>query len=510
MLGLTLPAAIPPANAGPVTVRRFGHFVFITPPVQALEERFFTVDHGATNDPEFGFCVLPVASPLVRSIMLRDGRPAQEAFAGLMPFLVKSLRDAGHTVNEAGPRLAKLSPPDLRPFVNGKLVDRGLLDFVHATERGLIRYDRRGKVRPARLIAQMALAWPDARIVAVVTRARDAARLRRALERLLRRRVGLSTSRNPEAKYRRVFVATPSRLGSGVLAIERRHLYVAVNPDELFSDGYFGFAVEGLRHAHRSRLYGLLPTDAQPSPRRRDQMTALFGSGEYLVPRHGYRPRVVSVAFIRVAGGSPLAINADKYTVKRDGVHEHAVRNRRLVRLARALASNDRCRLQHDFPSVALFGNRIGRVGVLAAHFGHALRLARMLDWPLVAGPDVLDDGLDEDDLERLEMGGDATIRTTWPVVVTPAGLKRAGRFDVLIRADGGIGLPALPPAVLTVPEGEERPLLLIDVRDEHHPLLRRWSAARRRAYMTASWMAGTTLSTPLARFLANRPRVRA
>ena len=219
----------------------------------------------------------------------------------------------------------------------------------------------------------------------------------------------------------------------------------------------------------------------------------------------------MSVAFVRIGGGSRPAIGADEYTVKRIGVHDHRVRNRRLVHLARALARNDRDRLQSEFPSVAPFDEPIGRVGVLADDFGHALRLARTLDWPLVAGPDVIDDGLDGDDLERLEMGGDATIRTTWPVVVTSAGMKRAGAFDVLVRADGGIGLPAVPPAALTTVEGETRRLLLIDVRDENHPLLRRWSATRRQAYVAATWsVAGAVAQTPLEQFLATRPRVEA
>lgn len=498
-------------KTGPVVVRRFGQFVFVTPPVPELEERFSTVYHGAASDPDLGFCVIPVADPLVRPVELNDGRPAQQAFAGLRPLVVEWLRSAGYAVTETGPRLAKLPPPDYARLKRWKLVDRGVLDFLHAAERGLIRYDRRGKVRPARLVAQMALAWPDARIVVVATRSRDATRLRRSLVRLLGRSVGLATGRRPEAKYRRVFVATPSRLASGPVTIERRHIYVALNPDELFSDGEFGYAAEGLRHAHRARVYGLLPADAEPAPRRRDQMTALFGTDEYLVPRHGRQRREVSVAFVRVVVGPRPAPDADEYTVKRIGVHEHPIRNRRLVDLARALVARDHATLQGKYKVGQPLGEHVGRVGVLADHFGHALYLARKLDWPLVAGPDVIDDGLDEGDRERLELGADATVRTTWHAVVTPAGLKRAGTFDVLVRADGGVGIPALPPSALTIPEGDERRLLLIDVRDDNHPVLWRWWAARRRAYVAAKWsVSGETLPTPLERFLGTRPEVRA
>jgi hypothetical protein len=51
--------------------------------------------------------------------------------------------------------------------------------------------------------------------------------------------------------------------------------------------------------------------------------------------------------------------------------------------------------------------------------------------------------------------------------------------------------------------------MMLIDFRDENHPLLRRWIGQRRAAYCKAGWMvAGTEEQSPLARFLATRPEV--
>ena len=93
---------------------------------------------------------------------------------------------------------------------------------------------------------------------------------------------------------------------------------------------------------------------------------------------------------------------------------------------------------------------------------------------------------------------------------MTADGLKRAGNFSILIRADGGLGLPRLPQKLLTAPSGHPMPrLLLIDVADRHHPKLRKWSRYRREAYASANWnLLDAEPLTPLERFLATRPEV--
>lgn len=68
---LTPPKQQDHSKTGPVVVRRFGQFVSVSPPVPELEERFSTVYHGAANDPDLGFCVIPVADPLVRTVHVR-------------------------------------------------------------------------------------------------------------------------------------------------------------------------------------------------------------------------------------------------------------------------------------------------------------------------------------------------------------------------------------------------------------------------------------------------------
>lgn len=102
--------------------------------------------------------------------------------------------------------------------------------------------------------------------------------------------------------------------------------------------------------------------------------------------------------------------------------------------------------------------------------------------------------------------------RHTWQrhgrLIVTASGLGKVRSLDVLIRADGGFGLPPLPHR-LTTCRDQNHPLLLVDMFDRHHRLLRRWSTNRREAYVEAGWnVAGIETNTALDQFLATRPKV--
>jgi hypothetical protein len=497
------PIPLPPGDL--IELRRSGQYLWVSPPIGGLEEFLYTVRHVRVHDGERG-TIVPLRDPLVWPAT-RRGRPALQCFAGLTPLVRELLETCGFRVRLTGDAPAPLPAPDLDRLAGFGRIDHGLLRFVRDHDRGLIRAVPGGKVSVARLLAQVALAWPKKRIIVVAGRIADARRLRRRLAGYLSR-VGLTTSRDPTPRARRVIVATPSRLGQGQVGIERRHIYIALNPEELFA-GLRGFGIEGIRGLWRGRLYGLLPTDRRLAPRQRDLVTALFGADEVVVPRHGRAPLAVEVVFSRIAGGARPP-HRDGALVKRTGVHEHALRNRRLCQLARALAVRDRALLGAKFPEVAgRLGGKVGRVGVLVDHVGHGLALARLLGWPLVAGAVVHEGGLTEEEQAILRRGRDEHQRRKVPVVVTGEGMRRAGRFDVLVRADAGVGLPAIPAPRLCAPRGRPGRLLLVDFKDEHHPLLRRWSGRRRTAYEEAGWaVAGSKPTSPLERFLASRPEV--
>ena len=266
----------------------------------------------------------------------------------------------------------------------------------------------------------------------------------------------------------------------------------------------------GINRLSQGRLYGLLPYDARVAPRLRDHLTALFGIKEVHVPKHGYRPVPIKVVFSTIQGGNRPPNSKDAYFIKRLGVHEHHLRNRRIVRLAQALAHKDVTLLKAKVPEVAAcFNKRVSkRVGILVDNIAQGLALAGKLGWPMVAAENVNDHGLSAEQQTILEAGRNEHYRTKKPVVVTGAGMMHAGRFDVLIRADGGTGLPAIPKNKLRIKNDQDAQMLLLDFADRHHPLLRHWSRLRREAYLAADWMVAGQESTALDKFLATRPEV--
>jgi hypothetical protein len=83
------------------------------------------------------------------------------------------------------------------------------------------------------------------------------------------------------------------------------------------------------------------------------------------------------------------------------------------------------------------------------------------------------------------------------------------GEVDVMVRADGGAGLPPIDlPACLDVPAERAERLVIVDMIDSHHPFLRRCSRNRRETYEEHRWdRAGEDPEqAAVRRFMASRP----
>jgi hypothetical protein len=142
------------------------------------------------------------------------------------------------------------------------------------------------------------------------------------------------------------------------------------------------------------------------------------------------------------------------------GVTRNDPRNRLITALARDLA--DRAtRSSTRFRVVADAADIPGSVVVLARDCEHAARLRR------------LQRAADRDRI----------------AIVPPD--EAAGVGDVVgivVRADGGSGLPSLPPSWLVESQTVRSPLLVIDV-PVPHPAFRRDERRRERAYREAGWV---------------------
>ena len=75
-------------------------------------------------------------------------------------------------------------------------------------------------------------------------------------------------------------------------------------------------------------------------------------------------------------------------------------------------------------------------------------------------------------------------------VTAAMAGKIDLTQLEMLIRADGGIGLPAIPESSYVVANDVQHRLLLVDMNDRHHPRLRQRSRQRTECYAQEGWYA--------------------
>lgn len=496
------------------TVERCHQSIAIRPACAGVVAILGTTLHLGTRGPGAGFRVIRVADPLCT---IRDeGRRGQVAYlpAGLEAAARLLLERDGYEVIATGTTPAPLPAPDLASLRTFGTIDRPLLDFVRHHDRGLIRLGP--KVDPTRLIAGVARAYPDATIAVAAARVEDVHRAARGLERHLPR-VGRVAADTSPVEPARVVVGTYLGLGDPAVRIEHRDVLFALDVGE--ATGHTPRLV--IHHASRARTYGLLAHDRQLAPRDRDRIAATFGLDALAIPRHGDRERTVEVITARIIGGPSVTMDLDVAALKREGLWSHPVRNRRVARMVakvvrggehRPGATTSSSTFLEDIS--ATFLESIGhapRVAVLVEVVEHALTLSELLPgWVLITGSDVHAGGLSKKQVRMLSEGLPTTPTTSAPMIVTLAALDAVdlGSIDVLVRADGGVGIP---PALASIPvpaDAPTRPLLLIDCDDRHHPELRRHGRSRRAAYAELGWAVdGQPAPTPLERFLATRPR---
>jgi hypothetical protein len=494
-----------------VSVERRGQGIVVQPPCAEVFAVLQTTKHVYASRRGLGGRTLKVAEDLFRVEDARLEGPQTVLAAGLESVALHLLERAGfevtYSVETVLPPRA-IPAPDVAAARRLGPVDRAMLELVHDHDRGLVRYTA-GAVRPARLIAQVALAFPDRTIAVAAKRRADVRRLGRLLRKHLPGMVAVVDGPAPK-RPRRVVVTT--FLGLGEPAVEIEKLDILVVPDA--AEALEANARFAIPHAERARLYGFLEIGRHLAPYDRDFVAALFGVEEVVIPRHGHVGRPVEVVAVKCAGGQRLAADLETVAIKRQALWRHGLRNRRVAALARALADGDRQRLDAGYPAVAArLAGRSGplKVAVLVENIEHALAVAeRLPGWPIKTGPHVATVGLPGRLAALLARRRWAGTGTPARAIVTMAGLEGSGleKLDVLVRADGGRHVPpALDGIVIRASTPDRRPLLVVDLDDRHHPRLRQWARQRRAAYRERGWVVdGGGPATRVERFLAGRP----
>jgi hypothetical protein len=485
-----------------IKVIQSGQFVYIFPAVPRMMNDICTVVHRSAADQKGALAVNRLPMPLVWPGTIGTKRCLQ-GFAGLDPILVDWLAREGYTVRLAGNRPGELSAPNQQRLACFSKTDDGLLRFIQHRSRGLVRFNGQF-VSPTMLVAQIARAWPKLSILIGMTRQSDVDALWRALRPIVPSLSRHTNRTNRDAK--RVAIATLAYLR--VNDIWQRDLFISLNPTELFG-GWLDPGIQALHRLWRARAYAFLADDVRVAPMHYSLLTALFGPREFAIPSHGCEYRDVRVVFGRICGGPRPPTDASVLELKRSGIWQHPVRNRRIAALVRNLAHGQLNGSRNDYPGIE---RRLPRpleecsIEISVENVEHALALHRLLpDALLRINKHAFIDGLPDNDARAVLRRPD--LKRGVPVITTHEGSGVV--CDIMIRADGAQGVPDQHHVKLTQWSWEDRPLLVVDFDDRHHPVLRRLSRDRRQAYIDAGWhVEGVEPLSVLDQFLLNRPKV--
>jgi len=492
--------------------------VFNVEPLDAdVLQAVSTVKHGLRIDGEEGCRLssdieyLSTADPILRQQLGDYDFPLVHFELGMEPVVRNVLRSKGLNVEHTGAWPQSLSEPDVDALQNLNGIDRPLLKLVHEQSSGLIRYGR--KVERDRLIAQIALAWPEISIAVAVKKRCDVDDLVSRLNRYGVDAFGITCGRDSSQRPRVVVGAFQSLLGAACAFLPRREVVIAC--DAIESLGEVGQQV--LQCPESARLYGMIPSGRQIAPYDEDQLRAYFGFHEISIVRHGQTERRVDVVWKKIVGGPRISRRSELIGVIRKGVWQHPVRNRHIARLAAGFIVNDRELLGRTYPAVAEAmpeGDEL-HVIVFVEGVAHALALAKHLPgWPLTVAADVKTTGLSAADRTVLEAAHNQP-QATGAQIVTASALSTVDLLavDVLIRVDAGVGDPIFAATKSVsgnwIVSDKQRRMLLVDFHDRHHPKLRKRSRLRQQAYQEHGWYAAgiDPVEERVNQFLAERPR---
>jgi RNA-directed DNA polymerase len=299
--------------------------------------------------------------------------------------------------------------------------------------------------------------------------------------------VGGACYRYRSSGTHRVAVTTLSCVGTGLADAANRNMVFYLNPAETF--GHWG--ILGLGAIGPARVYGLMPAGLEPPSPVSDLITMVFGDDSIFVPKHGRTARPVQVVLVpsRIAGN--VVPGEDDLGVRRRLIWHHPVRNRRAAEIVHALVYEEYEKLDRMLPGLGRLARQRqgGCIGVMVENVEHALELRRHLPgWTVLTGEGAITEGLSQSDASRVSPVDADEHLLPQNAIITTSAMPTATWFDVIVRADAGIDLPAVGNLHLLGHHGMDDGLLLIDMDDRHHPLARKWTRSRTAAYTAAGW----------------------
>jgi hypothetical protein len=347
-----------------------------------------------------------------------------------------------------------------------------LLSFMAANAFGIITVaDQTQTIRTA---VQVISSLPDVRTTVVAPTHVAVDDLRGAV-----RTVGLDQKLQPIGNgWPRLVIGTPVRTDVGIADAD---LLIFVGVDSIRTK-YSWLPYE---KASRARRYLITPATTLSSWDRA-KARSMFGFSELKLLPSGQPVREFRLAWFDHRAHQANLDRKRTPDLLRNLVWLAAPRNRRIARLARELIGQRPADRSADLVVQAPSTPAERRTVLLVDSVEHAVELTRWIDWPvaLAENADIgaLPPPLANELAQRpASIYGNERGRI---VTVAAANVIDWGKVDVVIRADAGIGLPAI------APHSADGPLLLVDVDDRRNRVLSRLAARRRWAYQRAGWYA--------------------
>ena len=460
-----------------------GPYLFIKSPPPGFPGSLQKSGSGIARSSEYGVVIRQ--AELLHFIEPESSPGSLCCFRGLEPLVTEWLERKGYEYKKCGGRISVLGEPDRERLAGAGIVDEAFLEFVRLHDRGTIRFEA-GKVAPGHLIRQAALAFPDKKITVCVERIADIGNVERYLWGHVDFSIHASERFDPP---KRVALATIWYATDRRLSHAHRDLVFFLDPRHISGDRFDSMLAVG--DCGLARLFALVPSSIVFPPNDASMMTSVFGFEGLFIARHGYRPRHINVAMLPILGGPKLPQPCQPEVLKREGLWQHPVRNRRIAKLAKLLAAGDSEEIRANFPELPpkIVRQPKKRIVVVVENVEHAFQLARNLPgWDIVAGENCFLGDLAGEQITAFRSAANWRNRKRARfAIATHAGLAKVGGCDVLIRADGGtMPLPA-DLRLLRSREPNVR-LAIVDFLDRHHPALLAWSKLRRSQYLEAGW----------------------
>lgn len=358
-----------------------------------------------------------------------------------------------------------------------------LAQFVFQHPRGLIK--RPSRVPVEELIYDLALAFPDHRMVVLGNHVQQLDKIRARLATKIEDVQSVHAHRpivvNEDDPMPRIVCSTFS---------EAAEVDLATSDIVLLLDAYH-CVHDRAQHAiatmdGRFRLFGLTATGRKVSPSEADLAMAVFGPELLEVSSRGQSRRKVHVACVPVSG--------PKYDISKDDpkhwskCYWHNERRNRLIRqLAEGLVSGNVPRsrkFRQVVEGLRLAGKSRCSVTILVQQLPHARALAKALPgWDIIAGEIPLNrcPGSFRNRVKKQRRRWTTGQRQ---IVLADAAEKFRGETsDVVIWTGGGKFADAVPDTWLYADDGAATPLLIVDLHDFHHATADCWSQCRKRGY---------------------------